>query len=36
MALQTGQCCAPDDMYLVLRGLPTMPLRIKHVEACHQ
>lgn len=32
MALQTGQCCAPDDVYLVLRGLPTMPLRIKHVE----
>ncbi len=32
MALQTGQCCAPDDVYLVLRGLPTMPLRIKHTE----
>ena len=32
MALQTGQCCAPDDVYLVLRGLPTMPLRIRHVE----
>jgi cysteine-S-conjugate beta-lyase len=32
MALQTGQCCAPDDVYLVLRGLPTMPLRMKHVE----
>ena len=32
MALQTGQCCAPDDIYLVLRGLPTMPLRIKHAE----
>ncbi len=31
-ALQTGQCVAPDDAYLVLRGLPTMPLRIKHVE----
>lgn len=31
-ALQTGQCCAPDDVYLVLRGLPTMPLRIRHVE----
>ena len=22
----------PDDVYLVLRGLPTMPLRIRHVE----
>ena len=32
MALQTGQCCAPDDVYLVLRGLPTMPLRMKHTE----
>ncbi len=32
MALQTGQCCAPDDIYLVLRGLPTMPMRIKHAE----
>ena len=32
MALQTGQCVAPDDVYLVLRGLPTMPMRIKHVE----
>ena len=32
MALQTGQCCAPDDVYLVLRGLPTMPLRIRHTE----
>ena len=32
MALQTGQCVAPDDVYLVLRGLPTMPLRIKHAE----
>ena len=32
MALQMGQCCAPDDVYLVLRGLPTMPLRIKHTE----
>ena len=32
MALQTGQCCAPDDVYLVLRGLPTMPMRIKHTE----
>jgi cysteine-S-conjugate beta-lyase len=32
LALQTGQCVAPDDAYLVLRGLPTMPLRIKHVE----
>jgi cysteine-S-conjugate beta-lyase len=32
MALQTGQCVAPDDVYLVLRGLPTMPLRIKHTE----
>lgn len=32
MALQTGQCVAPDDAYLVLRGLPTMPMRIKHVE----
>ncbi len=32
MALQTGQCCAPDDIYLVLRGLPTMPLRIQHTE----
>lgn len=31
-ALQTGQCVAPDDAYLVLRGLPTMPLRIKHGE----
>jgi cysteine-S-conjugate beta-lyase len=31
-ALQTGQCVAPDDAYLVLRGLPTMPLRIKHCE----
>jgi cysteine-S-conjugate beta-lyase len=31
-ALQTGQCCAPDDVYLVLRGLPTMPLRMKHAE----
>jgi cysteine-S-conjugate beta-lyase len=29
---QTGQCVAPDDAYLVLRGLPTMPLRMKHVE----
>lgn len=32
LALQTGQCVAPDDAYLVLRGLPTMPLRIKHTE----
>ena len=32
MALQTGQCVAPDDVYLVLRGLPTMPMRIKHAE----
>jgi len=32
LALQTGQCCAPDDIYLVLRGLPTMPLRIRHAE----
>ncbi len=32
MALQTGQCCAPDDVYLVLRGLPTMPMRITHTE----
>jgi cysteine-S-conjugate beta-lyase len=32
LAMQTGQCVAPDDAYLVLRGLPTMPLRIKHVE----
>ena len=32
MALQTGQCVAPDDVYLVLRGLPTMPMRIKHTE----
>jgi cysteine-S-conjugate beta-lyase len=32
LALQTGQCCAPDDVYLVLRGLPTMPLRMKHAE----
>ena len=32
MALQTGQCVAPDDTYLVLRGLPTMPMRIKHAE----
>lgn len=32
MALQTGQCVAPDDVYLVLRGLPTMPMRIRHVE----
>jgi cystathionine beta-lyase len=32
MALQTGQCVAPDDVYFVLRGLPTMPIRIKHVE----
>ncbi|MGL4234334.1 MAG: cystathionine beta-lyase [Casimicrobium sp.] len=32
LALQTGQCVAPDDAYLALRGLPTMPLRIKHVE----
>ncbi len=32
IALQTGQCCAPDDVYLVLRGLPTMPLRIRHTE----
>ncbi len=31
-ALQTGQCVAPDDAYLVLRGLPTMPMRIQHVE----
>ena len=31
-ALQTGQCVAPDDVYLVLRGLPTMPMRIKHAE----
>ncbi len=31
-ALQTGQCVAPDDAYLVLRGLPTMPLRMRHVE----
>jgi len=31
-ALQTGQCCSPDDAYLVLRGLPTMPLRLAHVE----
>ncbi len=30
LALQTGQCCAPDDIYLVLRGLPTMPLRLSH------
>jgi cystathionine beta-lyase len=32
IALQTGQCVAPDDVYLVLRGLPTMPMRIKHAE----
>ena len=32
MALQTGQCVAPDDVYLVLRGLPTMPMRIRHAE----
>ncbi|TAG01193.1 MAG: cystathionine beta-lyase [Burkholderiales bacterium] len=32
MALQTGQCCAPDDIYLVLRGLPTMPMRMRHAE----
>jgi cysteine-S-conjugate beta-lyase len=32
LALQTGQCVAPDDAYLVLRGLPTMPLRMKHCE----
>ena len=32
MALQMGQCVAPDDVYLVLRGLPTMPMRIKHAE----
>jgi cysteine-S-conjugate beta-lyase len=32
LALQTGQCCAPDDVYLVLRGLPTMPLRMRHAE----
>ena len=32
MALQTGQCVAPDDGYLVLPGLPTMPLRMKHAE----
>lgn len=32
MALQTGQCVAPDDAYLVLRGLPTMPMRIRHAE----
>lgn len=31
-ALQTGQCVAPDDAYLVLRGLPTMPLRMRHAE----
>ena len=31
-ALQTGQCVAPDDAYLVLRSLPTMPMRIKHTE----
>jgi cysteine-S-conjugate beta-lyase len=32
-ALQTGQCVAADDAYLVLRGLPTMPLRMKHAES---
>jgi cysteine-S-conjugate beta-lyase len=32
LALQTGQCCGPDDVYLVLRGLPTMPLRMRHIE----
>ena len=32
MAMQTGQCCAPDDIYLVLRGMATMPLRIRHAE----
>lgn len=32
VALTTGQCVAPDDAYLVLRGLPTMPLRLAHVE----
>jgi cystathionine beta-lyase len=32
VALATGQCVAADDAYLVLRGLPTMPLRLAHAE----
>jgi len=28
-AYETGQCAGPDDMYLALRGLRTMPVRLK-------
>lgn len=31
-ALQLGVCVAPDDAWLVLRGLPTLALRLAHVE----
>ncbi|MCX8098146.1 MAG: cystathionine beta-lyase [Casimicrobiaceae bacterium] len=30
VALATGQCVGADEAYLVLRGLPTMPLRLAH------
>lgn len=28
-AYETGQCAGPDDLYLALRGLRTMPVRLK-------